>query len=37
MRVALIGPPQSGKTMLFSAITGQAVDAAAAVQEQNCH
>lgn len=34
MRVALIGPPQSGKTMLFSAITGQAVDAAAAVQEQ---
>ena len=34
MRLGLIGPPQSGKTMLFSAITGRAIDPAAAVQEQ---
>jgi len=34
MRVALIGPPQSGKSTLFSAITGQVLDRAMAVHEQ---
>ena len=34
MRLALIGPPQSGKTTLFSAITGQPVEASAYGQEQ---
>jgi GTP-binding protein YchF len=34
MRLGLIGPPQSGKTTVFSAITGRVVDPAAAVQEQ---
>lgn len=34
MRFALIGPPQSGKSTLFSAITGAAVDPAQAMNEQ---
>jgi len=34
MRLALIGPPQSGKTSVFCAITGQVPDPAAAVQER---
>jgi len=34
MRLALIGPPQSGKTTLFSAITGQPSDPAMFGQEQ---
>lgn len=34
MRFALIGPPQSGKSTLFSAITGQAVDPSLAMNEQ---
>jgi len=34
MRLALIGSPQSGKTSVFHAITGQAPDPAAAVQER---
>lgn len=34
MRFAFIGPPQSGKSTLFSAITGQALDASLAMQER---
>ena len=34
MRFALIGPPQSGKSTLFSAITGQPLDPAHAMSEQ---
>ncbi len=34
MRVALIGPPQSGKSSLFSAITGQVPDPTKIAQEQ---
>jgi len=34
MKFALIGPPQSGKTTLFSAITGRKADPAQAMQEQ---
>lgn len=33
MRFALIGPPQSGKSTLYAAITGQKVEAAHALQE----
>ncbi len=34
MKFALIGPPQSGKSTLFSAITGQTVDPSNAMSEQ---
>jgi len=34
MKFALIGPPQSGKSTLFAAITGRKVDPAQAMQEQ---
>lgn len=34
MKFALIGPPQSGKSTLFSAITGHVVDASHAMNEQ---
>ncbi|MCB9858157.1 MAG: redox-regulated ATPase YchF [Phycisphaerales bacterium] len=34
MKFALIGPPQSGKSTLFSAITGHAVDPSHAMSEQ---
>ena len=34
MRFALIGPPQSGKTTLFSAMTGQPPDPGHAGTEQ---
>ena len=34
MRFALIGPPQSGKSTLFSAITGQPVAPSLAVTDQ---
>lgn len=34
MRFALIGPPQSGKSTLFSAITGQPLDPSHAMTEQ---
>ncbi len=33
MRFALIGPPQSGKSTLYAAITGHRIDAAHAMQE----
>ena len=33
MIVGLIGPPQSGKSMLFAALTGKTIDPAAAFQE----
>lgn len=34
MKIAFVGPPQSGKSTLFQAITGQAPDPAHAIQEQ---
>jgi len=34
MKLALIGPPQSGKSTLFAAITGQAIDPTQAGREQ---
>ena len=33
MIVGLIGPPQSGKSTLFAALTGKTIDPAAAFQE----